>query len=929
VEALLKAHEEAGGFLAEAPRGGSTPSPVRPVAGGGEVAGAVIGRYKLIEEIGHGGFGVVWRAEQLEPVRRQVALKVIKLGMDTKQVVARFEAERQALALMDHPHIAKVLDGGVTPSGRPFFVMELVQGVPITEFCDRAGLDTRSRLELFAEVCHAVQHAHQKGVIHRDLKPSNVMVTLRGDRPVPKVIDFGIVKATDQRLTERTLFTEYGQFMGTPAYMSPEQAEMSGLDVDTRSDIYSLGVLLYELLTGVPPFEPERLRQAGYEELLRIIREEEPPRPSTQVSTLGAAPAAGRCGLDPEVLARRLRGDLDWIVLKSLEKDRTRRYGTASEFAADVMRHLRDEPVMASPPSVAYRLHKLVRRNRGKVAAAGMVTVVLLLGTLGTGLGLLSANRAKRDLENALTQMTQERNRAVAAENQARKSEEEARTRAVEAQRNADITAAINRFLNEDLLATVAPSMEQGRGKDVGMQEVLRAAAERIARASSPGGAFENRPVVEAAVRHTVGATYHRLGDDESARPHLRRALELRSRLLGPTHRDTGETAGMLARLNLRQGDFDRARELFEQARLAARAAWGEGSVEAVRASHGLALVALSRDRVSEAEGILREAVKSLRGNGPREDDLRTIVLGSLAGCLARLSHLEEAVSLQEEAVALARKLHGRDSPRTLAVRANLVDVLVASHRLDEGERILRDVLSICTGVLGSDHPATLHYQVRLARIYRLQKRRDDARALLKRTIRAQEARHGLDHADALTALIELGALYLDEGRLDRATVMFEKAAETSRRVRGENHPATIALLTDVGNLHIRCGNWKKAEHALNETLKVLRRTHGPESPLLLRTELGLVRVERERGRFDRATERLGDLLDRGLRALGAGDALIDSMVTAAATLAGVMEEKGHGREAIAFLHAAMTTVGDHGELRARLEAARVGLLEK
>src|SRR5215510_13948919 len=330
-----------------------------------ERTGMKIGRYRLLQQIGEGGFGVVFMAEQQEPVQRKVALKIIKAGMDTREVIARFEAERQALALMDHPNIAQVLDGGATTSGRPYFVMELVRGIPITDYCDQANLGTRERLELFIKVCRAIQHAHQKGVIHRDLKPGNVLVTLHDGEPIPKVIDFGVAKALGQKLTEKTLFTRFEQMIGTPAYMSPEQAALGGLDIDTRSDIYSLGVLLYELLTGVTPLDEETLRQGALDEIRRMIRETDPPKPSTRLLTLGGrlAEVAKRRHAEPSALSHLIRGDLDWITMKALEKDRLRRYETVNGLAVDIERHLQNEPIAARPPSKFYRAHRWIRRN--------------------------------------------------------------------------------------------------------------------------------------------------------------------------------------------------------------------------------------------------------------------------------------------------------------------------------------------------------------------------------------------------------------------------------------------------------------------------------------------------------------------------------------------------------------------------------------
>ncbi len=396
VEALLRAHFEAGEFLGgQAPAGEATidlPGSDRP--------GTQIGAYKLLQEIGEGGMGVVYMAEQVHPVKRRVALKLIKPGMDSRQVIARFEAERQALAMMDHPNIAKVLDAGTTETGRPYFVMELIKGTPLTRYCDEHHLTLDDRLELFVVVCNAVHHAHQKGIIHRDIKPTNVLVAEYDDHPVPKIIDFGVAKAVDHRLTEKTMFTEYGQLVGTVEYMSPEQAKLNQLDIDTRSDIYSLGVLLYELLTSETPFDRKRLASAAHDELLRIIREEEPPQPSVRLSTSHTLPAiAANRHTEPKKLSMLVRGELDWIAMKALEKERGRRYESSHSLAADIERFLSGQPVEAHPPSTAYRVRKFVRRYRASVGTALTLLAILILGAIGTTTGWLSASAVNKDLE--------------------------------------------------------------------------------------------------------------------------------------------------------------------------------------------------------------------------------------------------------------------------------------------------------------------------------------------------------------------------------------------------------------------------------------------------------------------------------------------------------------------------------------------------
>src|SRR5262245_35797907 len=437
VEALLRSHRSESSFVLDRMPAvdlavtADLPSAV-------EHPGTVIGPYKLREQIGEGGMGVVYVAEQTHPLRRKVALKIIKPGMDTRQVIARFEAERQALAMMDHPNIAKVHDGGTTESGRPYFVMELVPGVPITEYCDGERLSVRQRLELFVLVCRAVQHAHQKGIIHRDLKPSNILVTLHDGVPVPKVIDFGVAKAMGQSLTEKTVYTALSQLVGTPLYMSPEQAEMNQLGVDTRSDVYSLGVLLYELLTGTTPFDKEALGGSGLEEMRRMIREDEPPRPSARVSTLQSealSTTSQRRSTDPRRISAALHGELDWIVMKSLEKDRGRRYESASAFATDIQRYLDDEPVLACPPSTMYRFHKFARKHRAALATAVAIAASLILGTTASAWQAVRATTAEAQANANATQAQEKAQEATEQRDEAQRQRNEVKALADRLQR--------------------------------------------------------------------------------------------------------------------------------------------------------------------------------------------------------------------------------------------------------------------------------------------------------------------------------------------------------------------------------------------------------------------------------------------------------------------------------------------------------------
>ena len=729
VEAMLRAHEEAGDFLAAPTNENAATIPSFP----NEKPGTIIDRYKILQLIGEGGFGAVYMAEQREPVKRRVALKIIKLGMDTKQVIARFEAERQALAMMDHPNIARVFDAGATETGRPYFVMELVKGVPITEYCDTESLSTKDRLDIFINVCNAVQHAHQKGIIHRDIKPSNVMVTLHDGKPVPKVIDFGIAKATNRELTDKTLFTEYRQLIGTPQYMSPEQAEMSGLDIDTRSDIYSLGVLLYELLTGTTPFDPKRLRSAALGEIQRIIREEQPDKPSTRLSSLSAqgqnAPPSplgrgvggeGSAQLEqssihyiakhrrtePAQLSRELRGDLDWIIMKSLEKERARRYETANGLAADIQRHLSDEPVVASPPSASYRFRKFARRNKRLLGSITGIAAALIIGLTLATYGFITASNERDEKETA---------RAEAE--------------------------VVTDFLS-DMLAAVEPGKQ---GKDVTVREVLDEASEKIAEK------FADRPLIEARLRTTIGWAYYRLGHYSEAEPHLVRALDICQRLLGDEHPNTLSVMGNLAGVCISQGRYAEAEALCLETLESRKRVLGDEHPDTLKSMHHLATVYNSQGRYDEAERLFLEALELKKRVLGDEHPSTLKSMHNLANVYGEQGRYDEAEPLFLRALELHRRVLGEEHPCTLGTMTDLATLLLVVGRLDESEKLYRESLERKRRILGIQHPWTRYAIDGLATVYERQGRTDKALPLRRELLEsATQFAHRPD-ADAVT----------------------------------------------------------------------------------------------------------------------------------------------------------------------------------
>jgi len=795
VETLLSAHDGGGELLQ---------SPTATIAGAADGPGTQIGRYKLLQLIGEGGFGSVYMADQEEPVRRKVALKIIKLGMDTKQVIARFEAERQALALMDHPSIAQVFDAGATDSGRPYFVMELVRGIPITEYCDQNNLTTIERLELFQSVCGAVQHAHQKGIIHRDIKPSNVMVTLHDGEPVPKVIDFGIAKATNQRLTEKTLFTEYHQFVGTPQYMSPEQADMSGLDVDTRTDIYALGVLLYELLTGTTPFDAHRLRSMAYSEIHRVIREEDPDKPSTRLSTLGQAgmDTAKRRATDVAALRKALSGDLDWIVMMAIEKDRTRRYETANSLRLDVGRFLNTEPVFASPPSASYRVKKFLSRNRVSVAVVGAVALALLIGSGLATFGLLQARR-----ERTL------------------------------ARQEAEAVRAINDFYN-DMLGAVDPTqsrhlsvfaLERGsltptRGsfdRQMSVVDMLKRAGERVEEA------FEGKPLLEAEVRETLTMTLIGLGEVPAGVAHGNRVGEIRAELLPEDHPDRLRTEFGAA---FASGSADRVREV----RDAIERVYGPDHPKTLSATTFLAqIMTVDRSinpqmqkgpsRYSQAEELFRETLEKQReilGNEHR-DVLHTML--EWASWYQWGGRGEESEPLAREAYETAQRILSPDDALTLKAANILGWALNFQGRYEEGEEYLREVLERQERVFGSPEDWTL---AGLGRSLHRPEQLDEKEELWRRVHENKKATH-----NGWVISRDLAFFLVKRGKFDDGLQIIRESYEKTLGILGERNSWTTGAEQNLLQLLIAAGRHDDArERVVAQLDKLRRRAEGSDA---------------------------------------------------------------------------------------------------
>ncbi|HXJ61992.1 MAG TPA: serine/threonine-protein kinase [Verrucomicrobiae bacterium] len=797
-----------------------------------EKPGDRIGRYRLLEEIGRGGCGVVYMAGQEEPVQRKVALKVIKLGMDTRQVVARFEAERQAVALMDHPNIAKVLDAGATDAGRPYFVMELVGGIKITDYCNQNQLTTRQRLDLFIQVCRAIQHAHQKGVIHRDIKPSNVLVATQDGEPVPKVIDFGIAKATQGKLTDDTVFTAFEQFLGTPAYMSPEQAQLGGLDVDTRSDIYSLGVLLYELLTGKTPFDAKELLAAGLDAMRRAIQEKEPPTPSTRLKQEGIAQQVQSSGESKiKNQKSKIANDLDCIVMKCLEKDRARRYETANGLAVDIERHLNNEPVTASPPGRLYRFQKLVRRNKVAATATAVVALVLVLGVVASTWQAVRARRAEQQARRAQANEALERQKAQNAQANEAKELQKAQTEAAKSHQ-------VAQFL-KDMLEGVGPSV--ARGRDTAMlREILDKTAGRI------GRDLTNQPEVEMELQDILGSTYLQLGQYERMEEMQKENLRIARSQPRQDSLAAARALNQIAAAQLSLAHYDQAEQAAREALAIRQGLLGKENAGVADSLNTLGLVLRGKGLLAQAEGIFREALAMTRKTSGNDNANVAMDLANLAEAILAQTdsvvpgqagpggsepRLAEAAALLDEALSIRRKVLGNDHPDIVTSLQLQAKVLEKQRKEPQAEAILREALALQRKLLGDEHDQVAACMTHLAAALFRQDKLAEAETLYRDSLAIQKKLLGDKHPEVASNLSNLGNVLYRQGKLGEAVELFRQALTIKRTAFGDDHPGVATVRYNLACTLEGLGQWAEAETLFRGAMPTYSGLFGAESP--------------------------------------------------------------------------------------------------
>ena len=851
------------------------------------------GKYRLVERIGEGGMGSVWRAKQSEPVNRFVALKLIKAGMDSKRVLARFEAERQALALMDHTNIAKIFDGGLHEQ-RPYFVMELVKGVPITQYCDENRLPPAKRLELFIQVCLAIQHAHQKGIIHRDIKPNNVLIAHYDDQAVVKVIDFGVAKATGAILSESTIDTDFGGIVGTPQYMSPEQATFNNLDIDTRSDIYALGILLYELLAGSPPFTGKELQKKGLLEMLRVVREEEPPRPSTKLSSDEALPSlAARRGTEPSKLPGLLRSDLDWIVMKALEKDRARRYETANGFAADLLRYLAGEAVLAHPPSRVYRLRKFLRKHRSQVIAASLLLLSLLAGIVGTSLGLLEARQNARialdqTQKKEAARAEAERQRGIAQANEQlaekRLAEVEAEKKKVETEKlrtdqETRVTRAVNDFLRNKLLAQADTTFQANALLDTGraageskFNPTIRELLDRAANELTPDKIetnFPNQPLVQAQILRTVGNAYRGIGEDQTGILFLTRSMSLFRNHLGPDDYLTLATMNDLATGYYFIDQFDKAVPLFKETVGLMNAALGPDHPETLIPRGTLACCYMQMGQPDTALPLFQELMTLAKAQFGSDHTVTIGVMNHLATCYDRVGRGNQALSLFEESLALAKTKFGSDHPSALVILANLANCYQNLNQPEKSLPYLEEALRLTESKLGSDHPNTITIMANLGDSYASTGQLNKALPLLEESFARFKAKLGLDHNKTIVCMGYLAYAYEKAGQFDKALPLNNDALLLAKAKLGPDHPETLISMINLARVYRLSRQFDQALPLFEESLALAKTRLGPKNRHTLNTMADLARCYFEAGQKDRGQSLLEETLTLQRASLG------------------------------------------------------------